>query len=145
MPGAVEPELVGHFVNDQIVRLLAAVPKSGRPLFLKLAYHGPKFMEELAAYDPHLVPGILGGAAGTTHDAFHLLAEARKHGARAALFGRKINNAEHQLTFVQFLRRVADGEVEPREAVAAYHGELQRVGLKPRRPLPEDLELTQPV
>src|SRR2546427_547662 len=110
VPGAVEPELVGHFVNDQIVRLLAAVPKSGRPLFLKLAYHGPKFMEELAAYDPHLVPGILGGAAGTTHDAFHLLAEARKHGARAALFGRKINNAEHQLTFVQFLRRVADGE-----------------------------------
>ena len=145
VPGAVEPELVGHFVNDQIVRLLAAVPKSGRPLFLKLAYHGPKFMEELAAYDPHLVPGILGGAAGTTHDAFHLLAEARKHGARAALFGRKINNAEHQLTFVQFLRRVADGEVKPREAVAAYHGELQRVGLKPRRPLPEDLELTQPV
>ena len=31
--------------------------------------------------------------------------EAKKHGARAALFGRKINTSEHQLTFVRHLRR----------------------------------------
>jgi len=145
VPGAMGPERVGDFVNDQIVRLLAAVPRSGRPLFLKIVYHGPRFMEELAAYDPHLVPGVLGGAAGTTHDAFHLLAEARKHGARAALFGRKINRAEHQLTFIQFLRKVADGEIKPKEAVSAYHGELQKLNVRPRLPLEQDLELTQKV
>ena len=39
----------------------------------------------------------LGGGAGTTYDAFKLIAEAQKYGARAALFGRKINNAENQL------------------------------------------------
>ncbi len=42
-------------------------------------------MEELVAYDPHLVVGILGGSAGTTYDAFKLIAEAQKYGARAAL------------------------------------------------------------
>jgi hypothetical protein len=145
VPGAVEPERLGDFVNDQIARMLAGVPRSGRPLFLKIAYHGPKFMEELAAYDPHLVPGILGGAAGTTHDAFHLLADARKHGARAALFGRKINRAEHQLSFIKFLRWVADGEIEPKEAVRAYHGELQKLNIRPRLSLEQDLELKQKV
>jgi hypothetical protein len=40
-----------------------------RPVFLKIAYHGPTAMEELASYDPHLVPGILGGSSGTTYDA----------------------------------------------------------------------------
>jgi hypothetical protein len=100
-------------------------------------------MEELAAYDPHLVPGVLGGAAGTTHDAFHLLSEARKYGARAALFGRKINRAEHQLIFIQYLRRVADGEIKAKEAVSAYHGELQKLKIPPRLALEQDLELTQ--
>ncbi len=58
-------------------------------------------MEELVAYDPHLVVGILGGSAGTTYDAFKMLAEAKKYGARAALYGRKINSAECQLAFVR--------------------------------------------
>ena len=142
VPGAVEPETLGPFINDQIARLLAGVPRSSRPIFLKIAYHGPQFMEELAAYDPHLVPGILGGSAGTTYDAFKLLAEAKKYGARAALFGRKINNSEHQLTFVQFLRGIADGEITPEEAVRAYHGVLQKLGIKPIRPLEKDMELT---
>jgi hypothetical protein len=141
--GAVEFELLGHFMNDQIARTLAGVPRVARPIFLKIPYHGPKFMEDLATYDPHLVPGILGGASGTTHDAFKLLAEAKKYGARAALFGRKINHSEHQLTFIRFLRRVADNELAPEEAVRAYHGELQQLGLKPKRRLEEDLRLTQ--
>ena len=68
-------------------------------------------MEELVRYDPHLVVGILGGSAGTTYDAFKLLGEAKKYGARVALFGRKINNAENQLAFIQFLRLIADGEI----------------------------------
>ena len=73
---------------------------------MKIVYHGPKAMEELVRYDPHLVVGVLGGAAGTTYDAFKLLGEAKKYGARAALFGRKINNAENQLAFIEFLRLI---------------------------------------
>ena len=121
------PADLGRYINDLIARTLAGVPSSGRPLFLKIAYHGPRAMEELAAYDPSLVPGILGGASGTTHDAFHLLEDAKKHGARAALFGRKINNSEHQLTFVRFLHAIANGQIGALEAVNAYHGELERL------------------
>jgi len=138
----VAPELLGGFINDLVVRTLAGVTEAGRPLFLKMVYHGPKFMEELVRYDPHLIPGVLGGSAGTTYDAFKLLAEAQKYGARAALFGRKINNAEDQLTFVQFLRLIADGEISPEEAVKAYHGVLQGLGIRPHRPLARDMQLT---
>jgi hypothetical protein len=133
---------LGRYINDLIVRTLAGVPRAGRPVFLKVAYHGPKAMEELAAYDPHLVPGILGGSSGTTYDAFKLLTEAKKYGARVALYGRKINNAEHQLTFVTFLRMLADGQITAEEAVKAYHGELQKLGLKPIRALADDMVLT---
>lgn len=138
----IPPGQLGGFVNDMIVRTLAGVPQAGRPLFLKMVYHGPKFMEELVRYDPHLVPGILGGSAGTTYDAFKLLAEAKKHGARAALFGRKINNAEDQLTFIQFLRLIADDQIGPEEAVRAYHAVLEGMGIRPNRPLARDMELT---
>jgi hypothetical protein len=98
-------------------------------------------MEELVHYDPHLVVGILGGSAGTTYDAFKLLAEAKKYGARVALFGRKINNAENQLAFIHFLRLIADGEIEPEEAVKAYHGVLQHLGIRPHRTLSDDMVL----
>ncbi len=97
----------------------------GRPLFLKIVYHGPAAMEALARYDRSLVVGILGGSAGTTFDAFHMLWEAKKYGARVALYGRKINNAEHQLSFIHYLRAVADDQLEPAEAVKAYHGALR--------------------
>src|SRR5262245_41689221 len=98
-------------------------------------------MEELVHYDPHLIVGILGGSAGTTYDAFKLLAEAKKYGARVALFGRKINNAENQLAFVEFLRLIADGQIGPEEAVRAYHGVLQRLRVKPHRSLDQDMVL----
>jgi len=136
------PADLGRFINDLIVRTLAGVPTSGRPVFLKIAYHGPRAMEELVAYDPSLVPGILGGSSGTTHDAFRLLEEAKKYGARAGLFGRKINNSEHQLTFVRFLRAIADGQIGAEEACKAYHGELEKLRIKPYRALKDDLELT---
>ncbi|MBX7244748.1 MAG: hypothetical protein K1X53_04575 [Candidatus Sumerlaeaceae bacterium] len=141
--GAVEPDQLGGFINDHIARTLAGVTNAGRPIFLKIAYHGPRHMEALARYAPDLVPGILGGAAGTTYDAFYQLWEARKYGARAALYGRKINNAEHQLAFVEFLRLLADGQIEPDDAVRAYHGTLQKMDIKPTRPLEKDLELTE--
>ena len=98
-------------------------------------------MEELVHYDPHLVVGILGGSAGTTYDAFKLLSEAKKYGARVALFGRKINNAENQFAFIRFLRLIADGEIAAEEAVRAYHGVLQKLGVKPQRSLEDDMKL----
>jgi len=109
-------------------------------LFLKIVYHGPRAMEELVQYDPNLVVGILGGSAGTTYDAFKLIHDAQKYGARVALFGRKINHAEHQLAFIEMLRLITDGRVSPEEAVRAYHGVLQAKGIKPRLPLDKDLE-----
>ncbi len=139
---AVAPDKIPRFVNDSIARLLAGVAAAERPQFLKIPYFGPQWLAELAAYDSELVIGVLGGSAGTTRDAFQLLADAKQHGARAALFGRKINFAEHQLTFVRVLRCVADSELEPVEAVRLYHAELGKLGLRPHRSLPEDLKLT---
>jgi hypothetical protein len=136
------PEQIPFFVNDHIVRMLAGVPHTSRPLFLKIPYAGPKALEELCTYDPSLVVGVLGGSAGTTHDAFNLLYEAKCHGARVALFGRKINSAEDQLSFIEFLRRVADDEILPAEAVKAYHDVLHTKGIAPRRSLSQDLEIT---
>src|SRR4051812_239869 len=138
----IAPEKLGEFINDNIIRTIAGVPESGRPLFLKIVYHGPRAMEELAQYDPNLVVGILGGSAGTTYDAFKLIYDAQKYGARVALFGRKINNAEHQLAFIEMLRLIAEGKISPEEAVRAYHGVLQGKGIKPKLPMENDLELT---
>src|ERR671937_334579 len=140
-PEAVEASQVPAFINDVIVRTLGGVTSAGRPLFLKMVYHGPQALEELVDYDPHLVVGILGGSAGTTYDACKLLSEAKKYGARVALFGRKINNAENQLAFIRFLRWIADGEVTAEEAVRAYHGVLQKLDVKPYRSLEEDMKL----
>ena len=64
-----------------IVRALAGVAGKARPLFLKVVYHGPAAMQQLAGYDSRLIVGILGGAAGTTFDAFQQLWEAKKYGA----------------------------------------------------------------
>ena len=140
--GAVDPEQLPGFINDAIVRTLGAVTTKGRPVFLKIVYHGPKAMEELVHYDPHLVVGILGGSAGTTYDAFKLLSEAKKYGARAALYGRKINNAEHQLSFIRYLRLLADGQISAEEAVKAYHGDLQKLNIKPQRSFGDDMKIT---
>ena len=97
----------------------------------------------MARYDRSLVVGILGGSAGTSFDAFHMLWEAKKYGARVALYGRKINNAEHQLSFVQFLRAVADDQMSPEEAVKAYHAALGKLGIRPLRSLADDLQKTE--
>ena len=142
LPGRI-PEDPGRFLNDFVARTLAGIPRAGRPLFLKMPYYGPETMRELAAYDPHLVPGILGGSSGTTYDAFYLLEDARRSGARAALFGRKIKNSEHPLTFVQYLRRIADGELDAETACRGYHSELDALGIAPQRELETDLQLTE--
>ena len=136
------PDDMGRFISDHIARALAGVTSSGRPLFLKIPYHGPAAMEALVRYDHTMIVGILGGSAGTTLDAFHLLWEAKKYGARAALFGRKINHSEHQLTFVKYLRALADDQIEPAEAVKSYHADLERMNIRPHRTLEVDSQRT---
>ncbi|REJ93795.1 MAG: hypothetical protein DWQ34_09820 [Planctomycetota bacterium] len=142
LPAAVPADLLPFFINDVIARTLAGVTSASRPIFLKIPYPGPKALEELVAYDPHLIVGILGGSSGTTRDAFQLIHDAHQHGGRVALFGRKINNAENQLAFIEFLRHVVDGVIAPDEAVRAYHAVLAKLGLTPHRPLEEDLMVT---
>ena len=141
-PGEHAPRDLAAFINDHIVRTLAGVTSAGRPIFLKIPYHGPEAIESLARYDKSLIVGILGGSSGTTFDAFNMLWEAKKYGARVALYGRKINNSEHQLSFVRYLRAVADDEILPAEAVRAYHGDLQKLGITPYRSLDDDLQWT---
>jgi hypothetical protein len=134
-----------EFVNDAIVRCLAGLTESERPKFLKIAYNGPRALEELTSFEPGLVVGVLGGGAGTTRDCFELIHQAEKYGARVALFGRKINLAESPLDVVRFMRAVADGAMTPLEAVKDYHEALRRQGLKPIRELAVDSAITEPV
>jgi len=144
-PAGLAPEQVGTFVNDSIMRTLAGVTREHRPLFLKVAYNGSDTLAELAGHDPSVVVGVLGGSAGTTRDTFELLHRAERHGARVALFGRKIQRAESQLDLVSLLRPVVTGELSPADAVRAYHDALARAGIAPRRTLEADLEVTDPV
>jgi DhnA family fructose-bisphosphate aldolase class Ia len=138
-------ESMAEFVNDSIVRCLGGLTEAERPRFLKIAYNGPKALDELASYDPSLVVGVLGGGAGTTRDCFELIHQAQKYGARVALFGRKINLAESPLDIVRLIRAVADGDTSPAEAVKAYHGALDKQGIAATRPLAADSEITEAV
>lgn len=138
-------EEIGEFVNDNIIKSLASVPRADRPLFLKTPYNGPKALEELVNFDSELIVGVLGGGAGTTRDTFELVAQSERYGARLALFGRKINLAEAPLQLIILMRAVADGEMGPEEAVRAYHGELQKLGLAPNRSLADDRAVTEDV
>ncbi|MDX3926151.1 MAG: hypothetical protein QHC90_10175 [Shinella sp.] len=138
-------EQIGEFVNDHIIKSLASVPRADRPLFLKTPYNGPKALEELVNFDSELIVGVLGGGAGTTRDTFELVAQSERYGARLALFGRKINLAEAPLHLIVLMRAVADGSLGPEEAVRAYHGELQKLGLTPNRSLSDDRVITEDV
>lgn len=135
---------IGSFINDNIVRTLAGVMAEDYPKFLKIQYNGARAMEELASFDPgHLIIGILGGAKGTARDTFELIGQAERYGARVALFGRKILQAESPLALVRMMRRVVEKDIGAEEAVKAYHGELEAGGLKPARALSEDLEISE--
>ncbi len=144
-PNGLSDEDMPAFVNDSIVRCLAGLTKAERPQFLKIAYNGPRALAELADYDPTLVVGVLGGGAGTTRDCFELIHQAETYGARVALFGRKINLAESPLDIIRYMRAVADGDIAPAEAVAAYHDALAKAGLTPSRALHVDREITEAV
>ncbi|MDR3374465.1 MAG: hypothetical protein P4L98_12125 [Ancalomicrobiaceae bacterium] len=137
---------MGAFVNDCIVRSVAGITSPDRPLFLKIAYNGAEAMEELAAFDPTgLIVGILGGTRGTTRDTFELIAQAHRHGARVALFGRKINFAESPVELLKLMRAVVEGAITPREAVRAYHDHLVGHSIEPDRTFEADVLVTDPL
>lgn len=144
-PVDLAPSDTGAFINDWIIRILAGVTADERPSFLKVAYNGADALAELAEHDPTLVVGILGGSSGTTRDTFELLARAEAHGARVALFGRKIQHAESQGALVALMREVLERRMDPVAAVRAYHVSLARQGLGSVRPLEADLEVTDPI
>ena len=142
----VPPAEMGHFISDLITRILAGVVAAEQPVFLKIVYNGREAMETLAAYDPErLVVGVLGGAKGTTRDAFELVSQAERAGARVALFGRKINLAQSPLDLVRLMRAVVERELSADEAVKAYHGALQDKGIKPVLSLDNDLAISDPI
>ena len=124
--GLVEPTDLPKFINDSIVRTLAGVAQAGRPVFLKVVYHGPGRWKNWSTYDPHLVVGILGG--GCRHDLRRLQADRRsaEYGARVACSAARSTTPRCQLAFVEFLRLIVDGVISPEEAVRAYHGVLER-------------------
>lgn len=145
IPTTVTAASLPGFINDSIVRTLAGVTQAERPVFLKIAYNGFDALRELATYDPSLVVGVLGGAAGTTRDTFELLHRTEQAGGRVALFGRKIQQAESQQDLVHLMRQVVEGRLSPVEAVRAYHSALAKLGVTPRREVERDTQLTDPV
>ena len=73
-----------------------------------------------------------------------MVKQAERYGARVALFGRKIYFAEDSLEIVRTMRRVIEDDVSSEDAVKAYHDYLEKNGLRPRKSLAEDLEITDP-
>ena len=141
-----KPKELGDYINDCIIKAIAGQTKDERPLFLKIAYNGPKAMEDLATYDPtNLIVGILGGSKGTTRDCFELINKASKYGAKVALFGRKINLSESPKSLVKIMRAVIEENFKTDEAVKVYHDELKQKNLISDRSLKKDLEITDPI
>ncbi len=140
----IAPEQIPHFVNDQIARMLAGIPRASRPEFLKIAYNGPETMEALVSYDTSVIVGILGGTTSTTYDAYKLISEAKKHGSRLALFGRRIKGSEDPLAFLEVLRLVADGDTSPEEGVKLYRSKLEEKNIAAQRSLDDDMVLHTP-
>ncbi len=131
--------------NDAIARCLAGVSSIDRPEFLKVVYNGPRATEELASYDPgNLIVGILGGASSTTRDTLEMVKQAEKYGARVALFGRKIFFAEDCEEIVRHMRLVIEEDVSSEEATKRYHDALQKKGIRSKKSLEDDLEVTDP-
>lgn len=131
--------------NDAITRCLAGVSTHDRPVFLKVVYNGPRATEELASYDPgNLIVGILGGASSTTRDTLEMIKQAEHYGARVALFGRKIFFAEDSVGIVKAMRRVIEEGISSEEATRAYHDDLGKAGIRPKKSLSDDIELTDP-
>ena len=143
-PQGLQPADIGSYVNDSIIRALAGVTQTQRPIFLKVAFNGTGNLKELTEHDSSLVVGLLGGSSGTTRDSFELLAQGEQAGARVALFGRKIQRAESPTDLVRLMRPVIEAKITPTEAVHQYHAALGEQKIKPQRTLKADLTITDP-
>ncbi|EHH67437.1 hypothetical protein [Gluconobacter morbifer] len=135
----------GFFLNDMIARCLAGLRRDERPVFLKVPYNGAEALTELCAYDPTLIVGIMGGGSGTTRDCLELLHQAHNCGARAALFGRKIVDADDPQLLIDAMRRVTDGALSPNEATQFYHEGLAHKGIRAGRAYETDNAVTETV
>ena len=51
--------------------------------------------------------------------------------------------SEIPLLFIRYLWAIAEGQIEPKEAVKAYHDDLRQAGIRPLRSLPMDLRVTE--
>ncbi|GAD11561.1 hypothetical protein GFGA_1c0016 [Gluconobacter frateurii NBRC 103465] len=135
----------GVFLNDMITRSLAGLRKEEKPVFLKVPFNGGEALSELCHYDPAVIVGIMGGGSGTTRDCLELVHQAQSSGARAALFGRKIVDADDPLLLIEAMRRVTDGDLSPNEATHFYHDGLSRKGISMLRPVETDSLVTESV
>ena len=55
-----------------------------------------------------------------------------------------INGSEDQITFIQHLRWLADGQIDdPAECVRSYHAALEKKNIQPFRRLEEDMAPTR--
>lgn len=140
----IDPADFPAFCNDQIARIISLTPKKGQPLFLKIPYFGPDALAELTNYHPGTIIGVLGGSSGTTLDAFTLITEAKKYGARAAIFGRRIKNSEDPLLFIELLRELVSSDILPKQAVEKYHEGLSKNQIDPIRSFSDDCQLVTP-
>jgi hypothetical protein len=73
-----------------------------------------------------------------------MVKQAEKYGARVALFGRKIFFAEDCEEIVRHMRLVIEEDVSSEEATKRYHDVLQKKGIRSRKALADDLEITDP-
>jgi len=134
---------IGSFVNDCIARMLAGVPRSSGPEFLKVVYNGPGALRELVS-GLGIPVGVLGGPPSTANDSFTLIQQIKENGGRVALFGRRIKVADDPVLFTKYLRQVADDGLSPEDATRGYHGALTDAGITPSRSLEDDLVIETP-
>lgn len=93
-------------------RRLAGLTDGANPRFLKIAYNGPRALEEPASLDFKTAVAIRGG--GTARRTIVLNWCIRpKNAARAALCGHKSTWPNAPLGMVRHMRAVADGAVAP--------------------------------
>ncbi|MBS1074612.1 hypothetical protein JK176_06930 [Gluconobacter sp. Dm-73] len=135
----------GFYLNDMIVRCLAGLRREERPVFLKVPFNGADALSELCAFDPSVIVGIMGGSSGTTRDCLELIHQAQCCGARAALFGRKIVDADDPLLLIEAMRSVTDGALSAKEATHLYHEKLGAQGVPPLREADLDSVVTEAV
>jgi hypothetical protein len=108
---------------QHLARILKAKTRRGSAAFAKISMSA---LVELGTHAP------LHAALGLDGESEQVLSVLRK-----------INLAEAPLEMVRHMRAVADGAMNPPEAVASYHDALKRASIAPARSLAEDNQITE--